>query len=192
MADETVYRVGETYKKMDYTIQPMLKGEYEDCSFVDCNFEGVDLATIKFIECQFIGCNLSLAKILNTAFGDVSFTDCKMLGLHFDQCNSFGFSVRFNKCMLDHATFYRVKAKNTSFINTSLKEVDFTETELTNAVFDHCDLLDAKFENTNLEKVDFRTAFNYTIDPQLNRIKKARFSREGVHGLLHKFDVEIY
>jgi hypothetical protein len=42
-----------------------------------------------------------------------------------------------------------------------------------------------------LEKADFRTAFNYSINPETNRIKKAKFSKEGLNGLLDKYDIEI-
>ena len=47
------------------------------------------------------------------------------------------------------------------------------------------------FAGTILEKVDFRTAFNYSIDLERNRIKKARFSAKGVVGLLDKYDIDI-
>jgi hypothetical protein len=49
----------------------------------------------------------------------------------------------------------------------------------------------AIFENTNLEKCDFRSAYNYVIDPQNNKIKKAKFSKEGAIGLLRAFDIVI-
>jgi fluoroquinolone resistance protein len=47
------------------------------------------------------------------------------------------------------------------------------------------------FDRTNLEKADFRSAGNYSIDPTTNKIKKARFSLDGVAGLLDKYDIEI-
>ena len=59
------------------------------------------------------------------------------------------------------------------------------------AVFDGCDLADAVFERTVLEKADLRGAINYSIDPAVNRVKKARFSLEGVRGLLGKYDILI-
>jgi fluoroquinolone resistance protein len=49
----------------------------------------------------------------------------------------------------------------------------------------------AIFENTILEKADFRTAYNYTIDPVQNRIKKAKFSVTGIAGLLSRYDIAI-
>jgi hypothetical protein len=45
--------------------------------------------------------------------------------------------------------------------------------------------------DANLEKTDFRSSFNYSIDPEVNRIKKAKFDRAGLAGLLDKYDLEI-
>jgi uncharacterized protein YjbI with pentapeptide repeats len=70
-------------------------------------------------------------------------------------------------------------------------ECDFTDSDLTSAVFDNCDLAHTVFYNTILEKGDLRTSYNYFIDPEINRIKKARFSISGVPGLLEKYDIEI-
>jgi uncharacterized protein YjbI with pentapeptide repeats len=69
--------------------------------------------------------------------------------------------------------------------------VDFTDADLSAAIFDACDLTKSKFENTNLEKADLRTAFNYSINPEINKVKKAKFSLPAVIGLLDKHDIEI-
>jgi fluoroquinolone resistance protein len=114
-----------------------------------------------------------------------------MLGLRFDNCNDFGLAFSFNNCKLDHSSFYKLKLKKTDFKSSQLHEVDFSECDLTNAVLDHCDLLNATFDRTILEKADFRTAYNYSIDPDNNKLKKARFSQSGLAGLLHKYDIDI-
>ena len=49
----------------------------------------------------------------------------------------------------------------------------------------------AIFERTNLESSDFRTATHFTIDPEKNRLKKAKFSKEGVLGLLKNYDIVV-
>jgi len=69
--------------------------------------------------------------------------------------------------------------------------VDFSQADLTEAVFEQCDLLGAVFDFTTLVKTDFRTSFNYSIHPENNKIKKARFSREGIAGLLDRYDIII-
>lgn len=84
-----------------------------------------------------------------------------------------------------------MKMKKTRFNKCSLQEADFTETDLSAAVFDNCDLSRAVFSNTILEKADMRTAFNYSIDPERNHLKKARFTLAGVTGLLDRYDIDI-
>ncbi len=114
-----------------------------------------------------------------------------MLGLFFDRCNAFGLSFSFDRCILNHSTFYKTKIKKTTFNHTQLQETDFTECDLTESLFDQCDLLRARFDNTVIEKADFRTAYNYSIDPEINRIKKAKFSIHGISGLLEKYNIVI-
>ena len=132
-----------------------------------------------------------MAKLINAAFRDVFFKECKMFGLQFNDCNGFGLSFKFDGCLLNNSVFYQTSIKKTVFTNSKLIEVDFTECDLSNSVFSGCDFSGAVFDNTGLEKTDFRTSFNYCIDPVLNRLKKAKFSLSEVHGLLYKIDIEI-
>jgi fluoroquinolone resistance protein len=180
-----------TFDKMDYTATAFPKGEYDGCTFMNCDFSGADISGSVFSRCEFSGCNLSLAKTTKTAFQDVQFKNCKMLGLQLSGCNEFGLLFSFEGCILDHSSFYRLKIKKTAFRNCKLEEVDFTEADLSAAVMEHCDLTGATFDHTVLEKADLRTAYHYSIDPAINRIKKARFSLSGIAGLLDKYDIEI-
>ncbi len=181
----------EIFENIDFTKNGLPAGEYEGCSFIVCNFADVNLSGIIFTDCSFTGCNLAMAKLGATAFRNTAFKDCKMLGLHFEHCKEINFTVSFDNCILNLSSFYQRKMKNTSFINCSLTEVDFTESELSGSIFDNCDMAGAVFENTLLEKADLRTAYNYTIDPSQNKIKKAKFSVTGIAGLLSRYDIVI-
>ena len=114
-----------------------------------------------------------------------------MLGLHFENSNPFGFSIQIENCQLNHASFYQVVLKNTRIINSKLQNIDFTEADLSSCVFDDCDFTNATFDNTNVENSDFIKAINYTINPETNRLKGAKFSLDGVVGLLEKYGVKI-
>ncbi len=179
--------IDTTFNKID----ALQKGEYESCVFNQCTFSGLDLSGCSFTACTFNGCNLSLAKINKTSFQQVSFKECKLLGLRFDTCNGFGLSFSFDECQLNHASFYHTKIIGTVFRNSSLEDTDFSEADLTGVCFDTCNLQHATFDRTNLEKADFRTAQHFSIDPETNRIRKAKFSAYGIAGLLHKYDIEI-
>jgi uncharacterized protein YjbI with pentapeptide repeats len=132
-----------------------------------------------------------VVKLNNTVFRDVEFRGCKLMGIHFENCNKFGWGFNFERCLLNHSSFYRTQLKKIIFRECQLVEVDFTECDLTQSVFDKCNFTDAKFENSILEKADFRSSFHYSINPEVNRIKKARFSLSGIPGLLEKYDIEI-
>jgi fluoroquinolone resistance protein len=181
----------EVVEKTDFSETKLPKNEYENCQFKQCTFVNADLSNVKFSDCEFVDCNLSTTKLHQTSMQNVRFKQCKLLGLHFDNCTAFLFSVDFEDCILNLSTFYKLSLKKKVIKNCSLQEVDFTNADLSGATFENCDLTGATFENTMLEKADFRTARNFSIDPEINKIKKARFSLEGIIGLLNKYDIEI-
>lgn len=188
---EPGYFQDQVFEKTNFSVQPLAKGEYENCRFDNCEMAEADLSGILFLDCIFTNSNLSLARLQKTGFNQVQFHHCKLLGLQFGDCNPIGLSLLFEHCLLDHASFYRLKLKKTIFRHCKLEGADFTETDLTESVFDHCQLLSATFDHTLLEKADFRTAYQYTIDPESNRVRKARFSLPEVTGLLNKYDIRI-
>lgn len=181
----------KTFDQIDFTREPLPEADYEDCTFINCNFSNVNLSHFNFTECIFRGCNLSMTRLGKTSLRDIEFKDCKLLGLHFEHCRELLFAVDFDHCILNLSCFYNVKLKKTVFADCSLQEVDFTEADLTEAVFQNCDLAGALFDNTNLEKADLRTAYHYFINPEQNKIKKAKFAVAGIAGLLGKYDIEI-
>ena len=179
------------FSKINYTQQKLESNAFEHCEFTDCDFSSTDLSDYSFTECSFKNCNLSMAILKNTAFKDVKFKNCKLMGLIFFDCNKFLLTLNFENCNLSYAIFYKLKLKKTTFKGCLLQEVDFTETDLSNSIFDNCDFVNAQFDFTNLEKSDLRTSFNYFINPERNRIKKAKFSLHGISGLLTKYDIVI-
>ena len=180
-----------SFQNIDYNIENLVKGEYEGCTFINCNFANVDLSYYVFIACVFDGCNMSLTKVHQVLFRDVKFIGSKMIGLQFGTTNEFGLSIALDACILSNASFYKTKLKETVFKNSKINEVDFSEADLTAAVFENCDLLNAIFDNTNLEKADFRTSINYSIDADRNKIKKSKHSTAQLGGLLEKYKLVI-
>jgi len=182
----------QRFKNQDYTKKGLPKAEYDNCIFKDCNFENSYLSTISFLECEFINCNLTNTKLKEVTFRDVVFTDCKMIGMPFYECNPFFFSASFNNCNLDLAVFNTFKIVGTEFKYCNLQQTDFSAADLTESIFENCNLKDTIFNNTNLETVDFRTAYNFSFNPNSNRMKGAKFSKSNVVGLLtdHKIIIE--
>jgi fluoroquinolone resistance protein len=164
---------------------------YEECGFIRCSFANADFAGITFRNCIFESCDLSLARLRDTSFQEVRFVQCKLLGLQFGDCRKLMFNISFGECMLKLSSFNGQDLRNTSFEGCDLQEADFTGADLSGSAFDRCDLLRATFFRTNLESTDFRTACNYSISPEENRLRKARFTMPEVTGLLDSFGIEI-
>jgi len=132
-----------------------------------------------------------MIKVKETAFRDIVFKECKMIGIRFDVCHDFGLKMKFDNCSLNHSVFTGKKLKDTSFSGCLINDCDFSNADLSNVNFANCDLHNSTFDKTNLSKADFKKAHNYRLDPEKNTIKKAKFSFPDVAGLLTKYDIEI-
>lgn len=185
------YFEDRNFEKVDFSNTRIIPWNYERCTFDRCNFSKSDVSKIHFSECVFRGCDMSIAKIIETEFMDVTFIDCKLLWLAFENCSSFLFSVSFENCILDLSSFRGLKIRKTLFKNSHLHEVNFIETDLTGSDFINCDLNRAIFEKSVLENVDFRTSYDFVIDPEMNTLKKAKFSLSGAPWLLCKYNISI-
>jgi fluoroquinolone resistance protein len=111
--------------------------------------------------------------------------------VNFSKSKDFLFELHFEGCILDNAVFYKKKNKKATFTDCSMEETDLTEADLTDACFVNCNLHRAFFSNTILKNADLRTSYNFTIDPDINNLKKTRFSLHGLPGLLSKYDIKV-
>lgn len=181
----------QLFEKTDSSGLNIDSTEFEECIFKLCDFSKIKITSCKFIQCTFIDCDLSMADLTETQLSDVKFKNCKLMGIHFFRCNKFLFDVGFDTCILDYSSFAEMKIPKTSFSNSNLKGVDFNRTFLEQAHFDGADLNEAIFSGTNLKGADFSTARNYIIDPRDNFLKNAKFSRNGLWGLLTNIGIKI-
>ena len=185
------YVTDEAFTRDAHPGIPLPRAIYDGCRFTQLDFSGQDLSGFQFIDCQFEDCSVSNVKLLDACFRDVHFLRCKMVGLHFEDCHEIFFDAQFSGCILDLSSFFGRKLEGFVFTGCSLKEVDFSEASLVGADFSGAELTGAVFDQSNLEMADFRTAVGYAIDPERNRLKKAKFNLEGLPGLLGKYDLSI-
>ena len=134
----------------------------------------------------------------NAEFEDCVFDHCRWLGTRVQNC-------RFNACTFDHCNFSGVvfqpfgKIKNCAFryndfSGMALNGFDWTGAELQQCTFDDTRLAGAsfygvrlggtRFTRCDLQKADLRTAEEYAIDLETNKLKGARFSFPDVVRLL--------
>lgn len=180
-----------TFDNQNFAGQTVKGREFQSCVFKNCDFTEANFGDDKLLDCTFQDCNLSMLKLKGSTLNNVEFLRCKILAVTFYECQDFLFSVYFNECTLDYSSFMRKKMLKTTFIKSSLKEVNFTQANLSGSVFHDSDLLGAVFNETDLSSANFESAYNYSIDPELNNIRKASFTLTGIPGLLDKYQIRI-
>ncbi|MCB4234470.1 pentapeptide repeat-containing protein [Kaistella anthropi] len=159
--------------------------------FRELHFYESRLSGISFSNCEFNDCDLSLIIIEKTAFRDVHFNNCKIIGVDFEPANDFGLRFHFKNCNLTHSIFFNKDLRKTVFDHCILHETDFTQANLMESSFKHSDLSGSFFDQTHLEKADFTEALNFRIIPENNFLQKAKFSQHHLSGLLSHLGIEI-
>ena len=177
---------GKIFKEDELMYRDFERCTFTNCDLTQCNYLGVD-----FTDCEFINCNFTEAKINYVSFKDVLFTGCNFTGVNFAMIDTLIFKFEFKDCILDYAKFYTLNIKGTIFTNCRLIAVDFMSANLTDVLFDNCDMHKSYFMDTIAYKTDFTTSYNYSIDPEKNKLKKAIFSKEGLKGLLAKYEIVV-
>ncbi|MVM37821.1 pentapeptide repeat-containing protein [Spirosoma sp. HMF3257] len=184
------------YYKQVFTPLVELPDQWVNQEFEHCTFKKLDLSRIEctnsnFINCRFDDCNLTRVGLGNVKLYDVSFFSCKLAYVDFGQCNAFGFHVNFQECQLDNTAFLNRKLKKAKFVDCSIIEAHFIRCELVGALFKNCNLEFAKFDGNDLTQVDFSSSYNIELNPDENKVKKAKFSLQNLPGLLTKYDLII-
>ena len=72
-----------------------------------------------------------------------------------------------------------------------MHEVNFTKADLTKTTFQDCDLYEGIFAQTNLSGVDLTAIQNFSIDPEINNLKKAKLLSQDLERLLYKYELII-
>ncbi|OIQ16891.1 MAG: hypothetical protein BM557_09065 [Flavobacterium sp. MedPE-SWcel] len=165
--------------------------DFERCTFTNCDLSQCNYLGTSFIDCDFINCNFTEAKVNYVSLRGVQFTSCNFTEVNFSMCDPLLFRISFDDCILDYAKLYTLKLKGTIFNNCSLIATDFMKTDVTGAVFSNCNMHQAVLIDTIANKADFTSSYNFTIDPEQNKLKKAKFSVEGLKGLLTKHDLIV-
>ncbi|NNF34127.1 MAG: pentapeptide repeat-containing protein [Saprospiraceae bacterium] len=186
---ETIF--DKTFTTEDYTSIMLTKANYENCEFIDCNFNQCDFSEMSFSDCTFKTCNLSMTIMNKTAMKNVDINECRITGVHFEDCNPFLFSIHCEGCPMEFSTFVQMDLKRSTFIDCQMINVDFTEADLSGLELDGCDLYDAIFEGTNLKDCNLSNARNYTIHPDKNKLRGSRHSIHQIKGLLEHYDLII-
>lgn len=185
----------KNFAKLEGTYAEINRIEFENCTFSNCDFSDASFLSCRFIDCQFEHCNLSNTQFTTSKMNEVSFSDCKILGVDWTQLAwpnlALSSPIAFSNCLLDHSSFYGLELAELRITYCKCHEVDFREANLSHGDFSFSDFSYSQFGKTKLSHANFEEAFHYNIDVFNNKINGARFSRDEALSLLDSLDIEI-
>lgn len=164
-----------TFEELDFRNQSIENRIFDGCRFLDCTFEQSDLSNIV---------------LTSSDLRDVKFKECKLVGVNWINASSL-MHLSWDNCALNYGNFSGLDLRKSLMQNCVAREVDFAETNFSEANLRGTDFTAARFTNTNLTKTDLRQAKNYSIRPDSNKIKKAKFSLPEAMLLLYGLDIEL-
>lgn len=171
----------EEFNRIELNGITIKKAEFEDCTFISCDFSETFFHSCRFIDCRFENCNLSLMKLTDCMVSGCNFMSCKMIGIDWSLCDWKSLlsadPIGFIECILNDSNFFGLRLDRLMIKKCSAKDIDFRSGSFQRANFSSTDFKGSWFENTNLEYTNFTDAINTQIDIRNNHLKGAIFSR---------------
>jgi fluoroquinolone resistance protein len=170
--------------------------EFRECVFVGCSFREAVFRACRFHTCLFRQCDLSIVRVRDCGFTNTTFEDSKAVGINWAEADwprgkSLLASIDFFNCAVSYSTFIGLRLPRINITRCVARDVDFSGADLTRANCTHTDFSDSRFLNTNLTEADFTGATNYSINANLNVLKKTRFSFPEAMALLDSLDIVL-
>lgn len=167
--------------------------EFAGCTFTGCSFLEARLKACRFVDCRFVRCDLSLCRVEDCSFTTVEFIDSNMIGVNWTEASwpALGLfnAIGFERCAISHSSFAGLRLRRVKMIDCVAHDADFAEANLSEAVCVGTDFKDSRFLHTDLGEADFTGAKNYAIAPNLNALRKTRFSLPEAMALLYGLDI---
>lgn len=185
------YNEDKVFKLLDLSNLSFSDSFFVNCIFENCTFINSVWRNTKFQSSTFTSCNINFTKLEGSFLQDVTFNECKLVGIEFYKCNKIFFCINIKQSALLNCNFSDLGMKRASFYKSRVEECYFTGTQLEEADFIDTDLKGSIFHQCKLDKADFRNSKNYFINLQVNTVKKAKFSYPEVMNLLKSFDIVV-
>lgn len=185
----------ETFKSLDLQDLVCAGTEFEECTFVDCNFTSATFERCNFINCSFTRCQLSLISVPYTRFFTVSFIECKLVGVDWTRAtwSEFhkDFEISFRQSILNDSSFFGLTLQGLILDECKVQDVDFREGDFSHAVMTYSDFTHSLFMRTNLQSANFAESSQYSINILENQVQGAKFSKHEAVYLLESLGIEL-
>jgi fluoroquinolone resistance protein len=188
----------EIFKGLAWDNEELRGLTFANCTFNKCSFKEAAFRACRFQHCTLTRCDLSLATVDACTFSNTRFQDSKLIGIDWTKAawgkkeiHRLLKALDFYGCVLNYSSLLGLTLAGAAIQKCIAKEVDLSEANLSQADCTYTDFAGSQFRHTDLTEADFTGATNYAINPQLNTLKKTKFSLPEALSLLYSLDIEI-
>ncbi len=176
------------FQNLDLRQQVIEGCSFDACTFNQSSFSGATLKNCRFVDCIFEHCDLSNTQLTSSTLRSVKFQNSKLVGINWTAASEV-MHLAWYECILNYGNFSGLDLRKCVLFQCMAIEADFIQTNFSEANLGATDFASARFASTNLIKADFRQARNYSIRPDSNKIKNAKFSLPEATLLLYGLDI---
>ncbi|MFD3354238.1 pentapeptide repeat-containing protein [Streptomyces fradiae] len=170
IADEDWYGrevTGRTYTRYSFVDTDWTEIRTENAVFDACVFSGVRFNASRHTGTAFTNCTFQ-----RCTFFDTAFTDCKLVGSHFQRCEFTLLAVRGGDWSFTALPGARLARAGLDRVR--LREADLTGADLTGAEVTGCDLSGSALSGCVLSGADLRGSDLSALDPRTAELAGAR------------------
>ena len=182
--------IDQRFEEIEMQASHVEDRSFDGCTFYKVNFSGTTFIRCRFLDCTFEQSELSNVNLLSSQLKNVKFKECKLVGINWTATTAL-MHTTWQNSILNYGNFSGLDLRKSILQNCVSREADYAETNLSESNLTGTDFTSSRFANTNLTKADLRQAKNYSIRPDSNKIKKAKFSLPEAMLLLYGLDIEL-
>lgn len=184
--------VDQEFNGLDLADRAVVGKEFEGCSFVSCDLKGALVDRCRFVACEFRSSDLSMLVPRDSSFRDVSFLDSRLIGIDWTQAETtLGLDVTFERSILDGGSFMKLELHGLRMIESRAQGVNFVGGSLTDSDFTGTDLSDSQFSGSDLRTADLSGAENVMFDALECQLKDTKLSLEAALRVLGRLGIVV-
>lgn len=180
----------QVFENLNLRSQTIVDCSFDACIFKQGSFSGATLKNCRFVDCVFEHCDMSNVQFTSSILRSVKFQTSKLVGINWTAASEV-MHLGWYDSILNYGNFSSLDLRKCVMFQCSALEADFIQTNFTEANLCGTDFALARFASTILIKADLRQARNYSIRPDSNKIKNAKFSLPEATLLLYGLDIVL-
>lgn len=183
--------VAESFEDKEFSEAELESVLFEDCTFVNCRFQDLEILKSIFRNCDFVQCSWTNISMDEVKFQESRFQGGSIIGLRLNHGLVPIWELAIQDSKLQYCMWEEMNLTTCKWTGSQILECNFYDCNLTAVSFEGSRLTGSEFDRCVMNKVNFADAEGYEFNPWENPVAGATFSSPAVLALLKPLQIEI-